>query len=369
MSKTTITEKHVKEHLLGKVGELRASNKDNVDKRVALATARDLLIVDELQKSLAKIFKKGWVSPPKYSSKKRSKPHNRIVNLILSDLHFGSHLNSEECPFEYNTVQESRRLGRVIQQTAEYKMQYRDESRLVLHLLGDVIQNQLHDLRDGEPLSIQFATAVHYLTQAIIFLCSQYPQVEVYCATGNHGRNTARHPEKAVNQKFDSIETMIYVAIKTAVLNAGITSCEIHIPKSPYYTVQLFDSKLFGTHGDTLLRPGNPGRSINVAGLYSQICTFNTARKIGGPFNVFIMGHIHVGSVINLPGNVTVITNGALTPPDNFSLSVGYPDNTCGQWIWESVPGHAIGDQRFVVVDEAENKPKYNNIIKTFTGF
>jgi predicted MPP superfamily phosphohydrolase len=368
MSKHTISEKHVRDHLLEKAGELRGSNRGSIDKRVAVATARDLIVVEELQKSLSKVFSKGWCVPPKYTGKRLHSPSKRIVNVLLSDLHFGSHLDKDECPFEYNTVQESRRLGKVVSQVAEYKTQYRNDSKLVIHLLGDIIQNQLHDPRDGEPLSIQFATAVHYLVQAVLYLASAYSSVEIYCVTGNHGRNTARHQQKATNQKFDSIETMIYVALKTAIQNSDVTNVKINIPKTPYYTVQLFDAKMFATHGDSVLRPGNPGKSINVANLYQQVCKFNTARNIGGPFDIFSVGHIHVGSITNLPGNVTMITNGALTPPDNYSVSVGYPDNTCGQYLWESVVGHAVGDQRFIVVDGAEDKSKYNDIIKPFEG-
>jgi hypothetical protein len=69
-----------------------------------------------------------------------------------------------------------------------------------------------------------------------------------------------------------------------------------------------------------------------------------------------------------LPGNISMITNGALVPPDAFSLSIGSPDNTCGQYMFESVEGHAIGDQRFIVVDSADNDSKYNDIIKPFSG-
>jgi hypothetical protein len=187
--------------------------------------------------------------------------------VLLSDLHFGAHLKPEECPFEYDTVQESRRLGRVVEQVADYKRQYRNETKLIIHLLGDIIQGQLHDQRDGEPLALQFAASVHYLVQAVMFLASQYSSVEVYCQTGNHGRNMSRHPDRAVIQKFDSIETMVYVAMKAAILNSGVTNCKINIPKTPYYTVQLFDAKGLFTHGDTVLKPGYPGRSIQVDNL------------------------------------------------------------------------------------------------------
>jgi hypothetical protein len=52
-----------------------------------------------------------------------------------------------------------------------------------------------------------------------------------------------------------------------------------------------------------------------------------------------------------------MITNGALVPTDSYSLSIGSPDNTCG------VEGHAIGDQRLILVDSADSDSQYNKII------
>jgi hypothetical protein len=369
LSKDTATEKIVRDYLITKALDIKVSNEASVDKRVAAATARDLLVVNTLTKSLAKVFTKNWCAPPKYTGKRLHAPHKRIVNILLSDLHFGSHLDPVECPMEYGTVQESRRLGRVAQQVADYKRQYRKETKLIVHLLGDIIQNQLHDPRDGDPLTEQFAAAVHYLTQFVLFVAANYPSVEVNCNPGNHGRNMARHPDRGVQQKWDAIETMIYLAVKMAVANSGVTNVKFNIPKTPYYIVQLFDSKGFFTHGDTVFKPGFPGNSINVKALAHQVTKWNTSRNIGGPFAIFGMGHVHTGAIITLPGNVTVITNSCLVPPDAFSLSIGSPDNTCAQWLWESVEGHAIGDQRLIVVDGAENDSSYNDFIRPYGGF
>ena len=369
MPKDTAAEALVFDYLLEKGIELKSSNKSSVDKRVAVATARDVLLVNQLTDSLAKGFKKNWCTPPKYTGKRLHAVHKRIVNILLSDLHFGSHLDPVECPLEYAVIQESRRLGRVALQVADYKRQYRQETKLIVHILGDIIQNQLHDARDGDPLSVQFAAAVHYLTQFILFVSANYPSVEVWVTPGNHGRNLQRHPERGVQSKWDAIETMVYYAVKTAVMNSGVTNVKINIPKTPYYTVPLFNSKGFFTHGDTVFKPGFPGNSINVKALAHQVAKWNTARNIGGPFAIFAVGHVHTGSIINLPGEVTVVTNGALVPPDAFSLSIGSPDNTCGMYMWESVENHAIGDQRFIVVDGAEKDSKYNDIITPFEGF
>jgi hypothetical protein len=357
----------VNDYLLEVIEEIKSSNKASIDKKVAISTAKDLLVVQQLEVALAKVFHKGWSSPPKYTGKRLHSPHKRMVNSLLSDLHFGAKLSSTECPLEYDVIQESRRLGKVAVELAEYKTQYRQETKLIIHLLGDIIQGMLkHDPRDGEPLAQQFAAALHYLLQFVLFQCSQYPSVDVYCTPGNHGRNIARHPERAIHQKWDSIETMIYLALRTAVLNAGIANCRFFIPQTPYYICPIFDYKIFGTHGDTLINLGTPNKTINLGSLATQIAKWNTARNIGGPFRVFLCGHLHIGNTTELPGKVKAIINGALVPVDSYGLSIGSPDITCGQWIIESVEKYPVGDRRFVEVDEAEKESKYNDIVTPF---
>jgi len=370
LGKDTATESIVRDYLLEKGLELKTSNKASIDKRVAVSTARDLLVIDQLHQSLSKVFHKGWACPPKYKGKRLHSPHKRIVNILLSDLHFGAHLDPNECPIEYNTLQESRRLGRVAQQVADYKTEYRKESKLIIHLFGDIIQGMLgHDPRDGDVLTSQFAAALSYLTQFVMFTASEYPSVEIYCTPGNHGRNIARHQSRAIHQRWDSIETMLYISLRSAILNSGVTNCKFFIPKTPYYIAQLFDAKAFVNHGDVGLKPGFVGRSINVANLEKQIGKWNTARNIGGPFNVFIAGHIHTAAMIELSGEVTMITNGSLVPSDPFALSMGSPDSTCVLWLFESVEGHPVGDSRRIVVDGAEDDSSYNEIIGQFEGF
>jgi hypothetical protein len=366
--KTNNVENEIIDYLDKKSKEFITKNNTFLDKKLVKNLTSNYVVLQNMQAVLDKVFSKGWYKPQRRYSKQKHNTLSRVVNGAISDIHIGSHIDGQECPVEYNVVQESRRLGKVVSQIADYKYEYRDQSKLIIHLLGDIIQGVIHDARSGDVYTYQFAAAVHYLVNAILFLCSEYKEVDVYCTPGNHGRNKIRHEGKAVDQKWDSIETMIYIAVKTAVLNAGITNCKFFIPKTPYYTVKIFDSKGFFTHGDTLLFPGNPQNSINIKRLAQQICKWNTARNIGGPFNIFCCGHIHVGSITNLPGGVTMITNGAITPPDPFTLSVGYPDNTCGQYIWESVEGHGVGDQRFIIVDGAEKDSKYNDIIPLFKG-
>jgi hypothetical protein len=152
---------------------------------------------------------------------------------------------------------------------------------------------------------------------------------------------------------------MAVFAIERGVCAKNVT---FHYSKLPYYTVNLFGEKIFGTHGDTCLKPGNPGNKIDVSGMYQQALSWNTARGVGGPFKMFFCGHVHAGSTSLLPCS-TIITNSCLIPPTPFSLSIGLPDTRCGQYLIESVPGHIDGDQRFLTVDGAEKSKSNQGII------
>ena len=279
-----------------------------VNRRAAVAAGRDMMFMEELDSTLKSVFRSGWTAPQRYKGKK-ARYTERLANVIISDTHFQSLIDPRECPVEYTAIQESRRLAKVAVQVADYKRQYRHETKLRVKLLGDLIQNQLHDQREGAPLTIQVAATLHYLLKAVLFWASEFPEVEVFCVPGNHGRNKARHHDRGVQQKWDSIETMIYVSLKAALEAARVTNVKVHISMRPYIVEDLFDKKAFWTHGDTVLKPGYPGKSINVAMLYHQICRWNAARNINGPFHLFGVGHVHFGSLTHMPGGIVMLTN------------------------------------------------------------
>jgi predicted phosphodiesterase len=357
----------IKDYLIEKAVDVKQHNYNIINKRLATTAALNLIASQDFADAIKATFKKGWCTPVKYCGKRSHKKAKRVENIVLSDLHFQSLIDPEECPIGYGAIEESRRLGKVAEQVADYKRQYRKDTKLVIHLLGDIIQGTLHDARDGAPLAWQQAAAIHYIVQFIMFQSAQFPSVEVYCASGNHGRNKQRHHDRAVHQKWDSHETTIYYAVKTAILNAGIKNVKFVIPKTPYYVVDVFGKKIFGTHGCTVFKSGYPGHSINVKALSHQLLKWNEAKHVGGPFDLVVVGHIHVPAQVRLPEG-SIITNGALVPSDPFAVSIGSPSNVCGQWLFESTKDHVVGDSRFIVVDGAENDASYNKIITPFTG-
>jgi hypothetical protein len=357
----------VLEFLQSRSQKIVEQDKNYKARTVTTSAAREQLFFQQLVEAFQEIFK-DKVPAPKFTSKPKTKTE-RILNVVFSDTHYGARLDAREVGRAYGAIEEARRTAAVCRQVADYKRHYRGDTELYVHLLGDMIQGQLYDKRDGAPKAEQVATAARVLIQAIAFLAREFPKgVTVFCSTGNHGRDTARHKERAVNQKWDSIETMLYIAIREAL--AHFPNVKVIIPLTPYYTFRCFDKIGYATHGDTVLMPGFPGKAIQVESVTKQINSINAAaaRMNGYEYSLFMVGHVHTGSMTWLPGAV-FMTNGTLIPPDQYAESVGYMDTACGQQMFESVPGHIVGDARFIQVDEsADNDASLDQIIKPFSG-
>lgn len=361
----------VVDFLQRRAAEVSDSDAVRKNRSIANTVGREVLFAQHLRAALRGTFlNTPLANPARVRLEKPRGKATRILNLVISDTHYGSSLDPRETGNKYGPVEEARRTAHIVKQAATYKRDHRAETVLYLHLLGDLIQGQLHDQRDGLPLAEQVAACVRILVQAVRFLGAQFPRgVKVFCTPGNHGRNTGRHRDRAVLQKWDSIETMIYVALKEAA--AFMPNVEVALGYEPKYDFELAGAMAMGTHGDTVLNPGYPNRTIDVANLKKQVNDINNARVTRGqdPYRLFIMGHVHVGSMTHLPGGVTIMTNGCLIPPDPYAQSIGIFDTSCGQWMFESVEGHPVGDARFITVDrEQDEDESLDEIIKPFKG-
>lgn len=320
--------------------------------RVSSAVAREALFLETFEKIVRTYIVGRYTPPAKHPRAKKGKTP-RILQTIWSDHHYGSDLDPKEVPLRYGPVEEARRLSLLVKELVEYKTRYREETTLRIGILGDMIQGQLHDPRDGAPLSMQLTRLIHNATRAISYLSGHFSLIEVGCVPGNHGRITSRHPDRAVHQKWDSNETVAYQAIKMALESHPNVRVDVHT--TPHFVTQAFGSTCFLTHGDTVIKPGNPHKTISVANLRNQVNEWNAASE-GKKHAIFAVGHVHIGTHVNLPGDVSFFTNGCLVPTDSYALSLGAPNPACGQWMWESVPGHPVGDARYVKVNADTDK-------------
>lgn len=288
-----------------------------------------------------------YLEPYKPAKHKKVK---RYLNVLLSDLHFGADLDPAESPLAFGTVEERRRMAAITREVVDYKPHYRNETELVVHLAGDIIQGKLHDVLSAAPMAEQSTRAIYLLGSFLRTVSANFPKVHVYCTPGNHGRIKDRHSDRAVNQKWDSFENIIYESLR--IMFSKAKNVRFTIPKTPFYEYELFGMRGFVTHGDTVLNPGYPGKAVNVARLESQILQLIAAR---GKYDLVAVGHVHVPSVIHLPSTV-LITNGCLIPPDPFAVSIGIHKTATVQQLWETVPGYMFGDHRMLNVTSATDK-------------
>ncbi len=283
---------------------------------------------------------------PEYKGKK-SRHTERKLNVILSDLHYGADLDPKLVNFRYGPLEESRRTAAVVAQVADYKRQYRHETELHVHLIGDIIQGKLHDIQNAADLTTQSDRALHCLIYGIEFLATEFKKVIVTTSVGNHGRDAQRHPERAMQDKYDSNEFRIYRALKYRF--EKVPNVEFHTPMRGFYVYDQFGMLGVMTHGDTIFNPGYPGKIINIEKLHQQINKFKLSRPEYNSIKLVGMGHVHTAMDVDIDGTM-VVTNGCLIPNDEYAQSIGIFNTPCRQQLWETVDGHMFGDHRLLKI-------------------
>jgi hypothetical protein len=301
-----------------------------------------------------------------YKAKGEKKSIKRVVNLLLSDLHFGSDLEAKETGHNWGKIEEARCFARIVKNVCNYKTHYRDQSKLVVSIIGDVIENELHDRSSAAPLHEQACRAIHLLSQGIARFSENYPEVDVIFAIGNHGRDMAVHHGRATSMKWNAIETTIYYAVKKAC--QGLKNVKFIQPLTPWGVYEACGHKVYVTHGDTNLNVGNPGNTISVRSIETQINRLNSSLKDDEKYAVFAIGHVHLSLSTQLPNGAFLIMNGALVPPNSFAQTLSIMRSPQNQVMWESTEDFAVGDQRFINANEAEKDASLDAIIAPFVG-
>lgn len=309
---------------------------------------------------------KGIINPAPWTPKK-NKETERIVHSYISDTHFRSMLDGIETPMIYGAQEEARRLAAIAVQVAEWKPQYRDRTKLMIHFNGDIVRGDIHEFFAGSPLALQVAAAQWLLSHYVGFLSGQYAEVEVDCVTGNHGRFPHLHESRAFAQKWNSVETAIYTGVWLAC--AKLPNVKFSIPQSAYSIFDCFGMKGLNTHGDTVIEGGSPDKTIKTKSVGETINAINASLPDADEYKMVGIGHVHTNSITHLSNGCVFVTNGALIPPDTFSVGIGKFENKCGQQVIESVPGIMVGDSRVAVVDRhTDQDESLEKVIPRFPG-
>lgn len=361
----------LKSRIYDDVAEVAANEKTELERKrfnqTAKTVAREKMFADEVKGALADLSG----SLPQFAVYKPSKKTAvaRAVNVLLSDLHIGGRLAADTLGRAYGEENERRRLSHITQQVISYKAQYREEQVLNVFFAGDLIENLMHDPRDGELLSRQMSLAMYYFSVMLKQFAANFREVNVYSVAGNHDRNTARHEKRAIHEKWDSLEAVVMAGVQNA-----LESCEnvsFHIERSAMVFPEVMGHTFAVTHGDTHIKGGNVGRTVKVDAIRSFVDRLTVARitENKSPIKVFLMGHLHTPVTMTTDNGVRLVVNGAMIPPNDFAHSIGVFGSYSSQTIFESTKKHAFGDSRLIEFDDVDNDATLDKIIPPIKRF
>ncbi len=307
-------------------------------------------------------------NPPRIS--KLSKPASRPEAVsecetvaFVSDVHFGAIIDAMEVPGGgYNWEIAARRMGAFTSQIASFKPGHRDRSTLRLLLAGDLIEGEIHGRGPHlDALAMQVDGCRQILTSMIDHLRHHYGRIEVACAGGNHDR-WAHREGRAVTQKWDGIATTIYRGL--AAIFRDCDDVRFSIPRTPYTTWQAPGGTWCAvTHGDTVFNAGNPGRKVDLSKLATQTRAWNSARAGNERIEMLAIGHYHTPLVTELDDGIALLINGCGSGASTYGQSLGWHGSNPVQLLWEAVPGHPVGDVRFVRLGAADNDAAFERFV------
>lgn len=329
---------------------------------IALIAAHERLNL-EANIYVAEKYFSGKVEPVGYARFPRPEtPMKRTACLLLSDLHLGSELDALDEPVSFKAVEEARRLEWILRQFVDFKPQHRDTTEALIIINGDVIEGMLlHDLRSGAPLTEQKAIFWKYFTSFVGYVAAHFKSVRIVYQPGNHGRDKLRHPGRATASKWDGAEWGMGYALM--MMCSELKNVSWDIPFRAISIVDLHGSILGVTHGDTEVKLGDP--DTKARDNFATLSKINSTNLYGVHFDAWAFGHYHKPRW--MPGQPSIIWNGALVPPNGHARTSGYFGDVQGQFCWEAVEGHPIGDVRFIEVGPSQdNDERLGSLIKPF---
>jgi len=333
---------------------------------------KEVFLKEEIIKLLKESLKKNPIKFHKVVKKaKKKKKKKRAIVAQFSDSHFGCDVSETEVGKvnSWNWEIAARRLALYVEQIADYKPHYRKDTKLYFCINGDILSGVIHKQEwFANLITTQISGALRLLIQALTFLAQHFDEIEVVCTSGNHARMVHKKSvDRATVHKWDSYETILYVALKEA-LASHLPNIKFNIPETPYAIFKILGHTYFQTHGDTVINTGNPGNSINMKAISGQINGINASLMGDDHADAVLVGHMHTPTIQLLDSGCYFVMNGCLIGSEPFAQSIGIFGNNPTQVMFETTEEHAIGDMRYVKVSVADKQKRLDKIIEPFKG-
>jgi|GEM_PF-5414234 len=227
--------------------------------------------------------------------------------------------------------------------------------RLVLGLNGDFVSGTIHEVeRHSDAPSIVHAVygAGLVLAQAIRDLAAVFPQIDVYCSSGNHGRfpDARRMQQKDPMRSWD---TMLYLyALEHLRATKHI---RWHIPNSYSVAFDVEGWRFLQTHGHDV-KSWNQIPHYGINRMVSNLNALEASRR--KLINYFLFGHFHTKTSLEHASGEWFI-NGSLIGGTEFSVQgMGRSDKPT-QWFLGVHKEHGVTHRWPLLAEAGPKAPGY----------
>ena len=269
----------------------RWKSKYNMDRKLYQSILKQKSRTEEMKNIIEDIvtpleFKE--IPKIEYTDSTRSSLIEETAVLLLSDSHIGmltDSYNSEKFILRLSLlVNRIKRISNNILFKA-YKI-----PKLVIIFLGDIVDGE--SMRENHPFEIClgvmdqiFKVGVKYFTSAILELAKIFPEIDIHCVRGNHGRIGKRNQ----SPKETNWDTVFYETLK--VMLSNYKNINFKISDKFYTNIKIYDHNILAVHGDQI----NMYRGIPWYGI--ETAASKWAMSMDEYWDIIAMGHFHTCGV------------------------------------------------------------------------
>jgi len=341
-----------------RINELRQARKlqDEIDGESALRKT-----LEELVRQVTPQFP----PPPPYRAP-RSIPKTASRETMVqhfSDWHSYEIVDSEKTRGinEFNARVLGQRVRRIVESHLSIKERLERGGgwyfeRLVVGANGDMVPGTIHELEkntDAPNIVMAVYGTGLMLAQALRDLAAQYPEVDVYCTSGNHGRlpDARKVQTKEPTRSWD---TMVYLFAREHL--RAVPNIKWHIPNSWSKRFNVYKWGFFQTHGHFI----KSFFSIPYYGMERMTRNTTSLESVRGwTPNYFLTGHFHTASELNAPAG-KVLMNGSLVGANEYVIDGMGKAELPAQHMFGVHPEHGLTHLWELTADVRPGDPMYD---------
>ncbi len=289
---------------------------------------------------------------------KESSPETFCVQ--LTDWHYAEVVSYKETNGfnQYNRAIAVRRLeaySEKIRSFVKNQLKGLNFHKCVVFITGDMVSGLIHDelIRTNETGIIsQSVEAAHYVAQFLREIASIFPEVQVVCVTGNHGREKQKREVKGNKESFDRL---VYLIVKMKLDDQKNVTFDI--PEAPYAITKVEGRWILSQHGNHGIGPSSFGiAAYGILRMAAKLAAMFLTKNI--VVSTIIMGHKHHEWTIPWGAGRLVLLGPSIKGADEYSMNDLGVGDEAGQLIFGYTHKVRVTWRWVINLQDVGKKPK-----------